>query len=93
MSRKKLENEIWPPSWINGEPSDHTYDFMWNKNNLIKCIEDDDTFHIGPFTKNEAAKTVECVSCGGREFNVGSGHYFTAIRCVKCQWEICFHEG
>lgn len=38
-------------------------------------------------------KTIKCSICGGTDFNVGSGSYFTAIRCVNCKYEICVHEG
>jgi len=34
-----------------------------------------------------------CTSCGSFEFNVGRGTYYTAIRCSKCGWEECLHDG
>jgi len=60
---------------------------------LVQTVEDDDTFHLGQVYEEKAAATVACSICGGREFNVGQGNYFTAIRCVKCGWELCFHDG
>ena len=40
-----------------------------------------------------STETIVCSICGGVEFNVGSGTYFTGIRCVKCKYEICVHDG
>lgn len=54
---------------------------------------DDAPFHIGQSYESEPAKTLRCLQCGGIEFNVGQGSYFTGIRCVTCGWEACVHEG
>lgn len=88
MARTKLEGESWPRAWIDGKPSDD-----WAANDLTKIVEDEETFHLGQVYENTAAQAVECAECGGREFNVGSGSYFTVLRCPKCAWEICFHDG
>ncbi len=53
---------------------------------------DDDTFHIGQYDE-EPAKKLRCKKCGSEEFIVGSGEYFTAIKCPVCGWEKCIHEG
>ena len=53
----------------------------------------DETLHIGQSYEDEAAKVIQCRICGGQEFNVGQGDCFTAIRCIKCQWEVSIHEG
>jgi len=50
-------------------------------------------FHIGQRYEDEPAKKITCIQCGGEQFNVGQGDYFTAIRCVKCEWETGIHEG
>lgn len=44
---------------------------------------------------NEVDKldTIYCRICGGKEFYVGSGSYFTALKCIKCKWEACVHDG
>lgn len=55
--------------------------------------KEDGLFHIGQSYEETVAKTIYCKNCGGKEFNVGSGNYFTAIRCVKCEWELCIHDG
>jgi ribosomal protein S27E len=39
------------------------------------------------------AEEIRCLRCGGVEFNVAVGRLFTAIRCPKCKYEICIHEG
>lgn len=39
------------------------------------------------------APTLRCKICGSTEFTVGSGSYFTAIKCPKCEWELCIHDG
>ena len=56
-------------------------------------LPDDDTFHIGQCYTDTAAVTLACKKCGGREFNVASADYYTAIRCVKCEWEALVHAG
>jgi hypothetical protein len=87
MPITKQEDEHWPDAWVDGAPAERD-----DTDELVKTV-DDDMFHIGQCYENEAAKTLECAKCGGREFNVGSGNYFTAIRCIKCEWEICWHDG
>ena len=56
-------------------------------------IETGCLFHIGQCYDEEPAKMIKCAYCSGTEFNVGIGSYFTAIRCIKCEWEICIHDG
>ena len=73
-------------SWVDGKAENY-YEDVYN------LVEDDETFHIGQSYDDEAATTVECAKCHGRVFNVGMGDYFTAIRCVKCEWETCIHDG
>ena len=53
---------------------------------------DEDIFHLGDYTE-EPVKKLICTLCGGDNFKVGSGSHFTAIKCVKCEWEWCVHEG
>lgn len=54
---------------------------------------DDAQFHIGQGYDFEPAKTLRCLQCGGIEFHVGHRSYFTGIRCVRCGWETCVHDG
>ena len=89
MTIKYRTKETKPAIWIDGKPANER-DF--NQEDFVKET-DEDMFHIGQSYENGAAKTLECVKCGSKEFNVGSGNYFTAIRCVKCEWEYCIHDG
>lgn len=36
---------------------------------------------------------LECKQCGGREFHVVVGDYYTAIQCPQCEWRECIHDG
>jgi len=54
---------------------------------------DNTVFHVGQSYSDKPSPTVKCIQCGGTEFNVGSGEYFTAIRCPICGWETCIHDG
>lgn len=38
-------------------------------------------------------KTFVCLGCGADRFIVGRESYHTAIRCEKCGWERCIHDG
>lgn len=58
----------------------------------IKLV-DDGLFHIGQCYDIWVAETVQCIKCGSKEFNVGSGTHFTVIRCPKCKWEWIVHDG
>ena len=53
----------------------------------------DDEVFLLESRHDDPVKVLECKSCGGRDFHVGRGLYFTAIRCVKCNWEEAVHEG
>lgn len=50
-------------------------------------------FHIGQSYEEKPAQAIKCILCGSNVFNVGHGEWYTAIRCVHCQWEFCIHEG
>jgi len=70
-----------------------TPDWSGGKDWPVQKLEDDTTFHIGQCYDKLAATTLSCKNCGNKEFNVGVGGHFTAIRCPKCEWEICIHDG
>ncbi len=55
--------------------------------------KNDKRFHIGQGYENKVVDTCYCKHCGGDKFNVGAGSYYTAIRCINCEYEICIHEG
>ena len=50
-------------------------------------------FHIGQSYDRKPAVVIRCRKCRGTDFNVATGSYYTAIRCVKCKWEVCIHNG
>lgn len=85
-----LEDSSWPPVW----PGKLKFDPLTTTTpQLFKILDKEETFHIGQCYEIEAAKLVECSVCGGHDFNVGKGGYYTAIRCINCEWETCVHEG
>ena len=56
-------------------------------------LPEDETFIIGQCYENEAATTLSCNKCGSKSFNVGQGTYYTAIKCINCDWQLCIHDG
>lgn len=42
---------------------------------------------------SKVEETLTCAKCGATEFSVGKGNYWTSIRCSRCKWERCIHEG
>jgi len=63
--------------------------------NTLYEEKNDKTFHIKR-NKNipEETNTLFCKQCGENKFYVGkNGKYYTAIKCINCEWELCIHEG
>ena len=54
---------------------------------------ENDEFEIGQCYEETPAKRLECVKCGSKQFIVGCGNYYTAIKCPNCLWEYNIHEG
>jgi ribosomal protein L37E len=79
-----------PYAWIDGKPLEFT-DFP-DHDDFYQSVSDG-LFHVGQSYEEGPADTIQCRRCGGKEFNVGQGSYFTAIRCVKCEYELCVHNG
>lgn len=50
-------------------------------------------FKIGCSSQKETALTLICKICGSDSFMVGTAAYYTAIKCKKCKYEFCTHEG
>lgn len=50
-------------------------------------------FHIGQSYDEKPASVIVCKKCGSEDFNVGSGSFYTAIRCIRCKWEYPIHSG
>jgi len=61
-------------------------------NPIIKPSTEDE-FHIGQCYEEEPASRLECKVCGSKQFIVGQGSYYTALKCPTCLWEICIHDG
>lgn len=45
------------------------------------------------YEKPGDTKLVKCGKCGCSELEVGTGSYFTVIRCPNCKIEACIHDG
>ena len=69
------------------------YEDSFSLEDLYKIESEPSIFHIGQSYEAFPAKKLACKSCGGDEFNVGGASYYTAIRCTKCEWEDCIHDG
>lgn len=50
-------------------------------------------FHIGQCYEEETARKQRCSVCKSDKLEVAIGSHYTAIRCPKCQWEVCIHDG
>ena len=61
-------------------------------NTHFKHVQRND-FHVKRIYAKETCVTIVCKSCGADKFTVGQGGYFTAIKCDKCGWERCIHDG
>jgi len=68
-------------------------DFDYKTYRDFASMNEDALFHIGQSYEEKVVDTLYCKKCGGKDFNVGVGSYYTAIKCVSCQWEVCVHEG
>ena len=60
---------------------------------VIEEVPEDETFVIGQCYEARAATTLSCKKCKGVEFKVGSSNYYTAIKCIACNWQLCIHNG
>jgi DNA-directed RNA polymerase subunit RPC12/RpoP len=71
------------------------YNENYEEPNFEDVIEktDVDEFEIGQGYDAVPDKKIRCKKCGSTEFIVGVGDYHTAIKCPKCKWELCIHEG
>ena len=75
--------------------SEIVYCEVWPKENdeLLAFDGAGKPFHIGQCYQKEKAQPLKCKKCGGNEFHIGQGHYYTAVRCVRCEWECCIHQN
>jgi cytochrome c-type biogenesis protein CcmH/NrfF len=59
-------------------------------------LEDDENYeewHTGQSYEDIPAVQLRCKKCGGNQFNVAQGDYWTGLRCPVCRWETCVHDG
>lgn len=70
--------EVWP----SGE----------NQDELLAFDKEAKPFRVGGICVG-VAWPLKCNKCGGNEFHVAQGFRYTAIRCVKCEWECGIHSG
>lgn len=82
---KNLEKNIYDPNKLVKDEYFSVEDYLDTK--------EDGTFNIGQPYEKKPAETLFCKHCGADEFKVGQGSYFTAVKCVKCEYEICVHDG
>lgn len=82
-----MEISWWPPR------ISHIRESGLIRESDLVTSEVDTRFHIGQSYDDEVARTFSCRLCGGAEFFVGRGSYFTAIKCCQCQWEWAIHTG
>lgn len=67
----------------------HTYGFPKPK---VQSV-DQETWEAEPPYDNYPATKLQCIACGGTHFEVGSGDYLTAIRCINCMESVVVHSG
>ena len=60
---------------------------------LLEFIDNKKPFHIGQSYEHCPAKQIGCAKCGSDQFHVAQGSYYTAIRCINCNWELGIHDG
>lgn len=63
-----------------------------DEDDLLVFDKEQKPFHL-PNDEDEKALPLKCNKCGGKEFNVAQGYYYTAIRCIRCKWECGIHSG
>lgn len=83
-----VDDFFWTP-----KPNEVPRTIMANGDTPIEAA-DSPNFHIGyQRQRNERAKAIRCRLCGSNKFYVGTGDYFTAIKCTGCEWEYAVHTG
>lgn len=52
-----------------------------------------DDFHLVSDENETRCATIVCRLCGDDQFIVGQKEYYTALKCVRCNYELGIHEG
>lgn len=86
MAEFVKDDNYYSTCWVEG------VGFCDDKDQVIEETNEN-MFHISESGISSDTKTIVCKLCGNKEFYVGTGLYFTAIKCKKCKTEICVHEG
>lgn len=80
-----------------GNEDSHVPKIIKDELDNVFDYKNDGLFHnLNGDRKQDKLETIYCKICGGNEFYVGSGlpgSYFTALKCKKCKWEACVHDG
>lgn len=50
-------------------------------------------FHLVKSQDEGCCETLVCKLCENDQFIIGQKEYFTALKCVNCNYEIGIHEG
>ena len=50
-------------------------------------------FTVKQSYEDTPASTLVCKHCGNDQFKVAQASYFTAVKCVNCEYEIWIHKG
>jgi hypothetical protein len=75
-----MTNENWfPKNWKYGKLYDDLIGYKKGK------------FHVTYL--DESCERVFCKICNKSDFVIISQNCFTAVKCKKCLYEICIHEG
>jgi hypothetical protein len=70
----------------------YPYDEYFDIEEVIEEVEIGD-FVVGQCYENTPARTLRDKKCGSTSFVVGQGSYYTAIKCQKCEYQVCIHDG
>jgi len=85
MKYKHINKTVYDPRRILKYTYPEQGDFLEEKNEI--------EFNIGQCYEDIPARTLICKHCGCDTFKVGQGNYFTAIKCINCEYEVCVHDG
>lgn len=77
----------------NGVTDSDDYEYPVEEPILFEEEQGGTMFHLKQSYEPSNVNKLICLGCGGDQFNIGKGNYYTAIRCSTCEWEQCIHEG
>lgn len=83
QKKKAGTTSVWDGNFRDPDEVEFDEYIDYNDKNVFHVTDNDD----------ESIKTFKCKCCGGTKFNVGQGSWFTAIKCIVCNWEYGWDEG